>query len=172
MTKAIEPVDNLLDWLRDAHAMEQQAERMLKAQSERLEHYPKLKARIDKHIVETEGQQRRLQECIERLGGSPSTLKDIAGKLMAFGQAVGGMTMSDEVVKGAMSGYVFENVEIAAYTVLVEAANYAGDELTAKACSATLKEEIAMAEWLKDHLPEITRAFLARAEAPDLEAKR
>lgn len=35
--------ENLLDWLRDAHAMEQQAEKMLKAQSERLEHYPKLK---------------------------------------------------------------------------------------------------------------------------------
>jgi ferritin-like metal-binding protein YciE len=42
--------ENLLDWLRDAHAMEQQAEKMLKAQSERLEHYPQLKARIDFHI--------------------------------------------------------------------------------------------------------------------------
>ena len=45
--------ENLLDWLRDAHAMEQQAEKMLKAQSERLEHYPQLKARIDQHIEET-----------------------------------------------------------------------------------------------------------------------
>lgn len=27
------PQENLLDWLRDAHAMEQQAEQMLKAQS-------------------------------------------------------------------------------------------------------------------------------------------
>mgnify|MGYP002716823196 CR=1 FL=1 len=38
--------EHLLDWLRDAHAMEQQAEKMLKAQAERLEHYPELKARI------------------------------------------------------------------------------------------------------------------------------
>ena len=44
------PQENLLDWLRDAHAMEQQAEQMLKAQSKRLEHYPQLKARIDQHI--------------------------------------------------------------------------------------------------------------------------
>lgn len=44
------PQENLLDWLRDAHAMEQQAEKMLKAQSERLENYPQLKARIDEHI--------------------------------------------------------------------------------------------------------------------------
>lgn len=51
------PQENLLDWLRDAHAMEQQAEKMLKAQSERLEHYPALKARIEQHIQETLDQQ-------------------------------------------------------------------------------------------------------------------
>lgn len=34
------PEKNLLDWLRDAHAMEQQAEKMLKAQSERLSTIP------------------------------------------------------------------------------------------------------------------------------------
>jgi ferritin-like metal-binding protein YciE len=45
------PQEHLLDWLRDAHAMEQQAEKMLRAQSERLEHYPKLKTRIDQHLV-------------------------------------------------------------------------------------------------------------------------
>lgn len=98
------PNEHLLDWLRDAHAMEQQAEKMLTAQAERLEHYPELRERIEQHITETEGQQRLLVECIERLGGTTSTLKDLAGKLMAFGQAVGGMTMSDEVVKGAMAG--------------------------------------------------------------------
>ena len=166
------PRDNLLDWLRDAHAMEQQAESMLKGQAERLEHYPELKGRIVRHIEETQGQQRVLVECIERLGGSTSTLKDLAGKLMAFGQAGGGMAMSDEVVKGAMAGYVFENMEIASYTVLIEAAEAAGDSATAQACRSILKEEVAMAEWLKEHLPEVTRAFLARSADPDATAKR
>jgi len=165
------PRENLLDWLRDAHAMEQQAESMLKGQAERLEHYPELKGRIVRHIEETQGQQRVLVECIERLGGSTSTLKDLA-KLMAFGQAVGGMAMSDEVVKGAMAGYVFENMEIASYTVLIEAAEAVGDSATAQACRSILKEEVAMAEWLKEHLPEVTRAFLARSADPDATAKR
>lgn len=169
MTK---PTDNLLDWLRDAHAMEEQAEKMLTAQAERIEHYPELRARIVQHIEETKGQQRLLVECIERLGGSTSTLKDMAGKLMAFAQGVGGMTMSDEVVKGAMSGYVFENLEIASYTVLIEAAEYAGDTLTADACRSIIKEEIAMSEWLRDHLPELTRAFLTRSATPGQEAKK
>lgn len=55
-----EPRENLMNWLRDAHAMEQQAETMLNSQSSRLEHYPVLKERIDQHIRETQGQQQRL----------------------------------------------------------------------------------------------------------------
>lgn len=50
-----EPQENLMDWLRDAHAMEQQAEQMLKAQAARIEHYPQLKARIEQHLEETLG---------------------------------------------------------------------------------------------------------------------
>jgi ferritin-like metal-binding protein YciE len=164
--------ENLLDWLRDAHAMEQQAEKMLSAQSERLEHYPELKARIDQHLQETLGQKEALERRIKELGSSPSMLKDLGGKLMAFGQAVGGMTMSDEVVKGAMSGYVFENIEIATYTVIIAAAKAAGDLETARVAEQILPQEQAMASWLLERLPDITTAFLARSEAPDTEAKR
>ncbi|MBA6041679.1 Ferritin-like metal-binding protein YciE [Pseudomonas sp. NFPP02] len=166
------PQENLLDWLRDAHAMEQQAEKMLKAQSERLENYPQLKARIDEHIEETLGQQQLIDECLTRLGGSASTLKDVGGKLMAFGQAVGGSLMSDEVIKGAMAGYVFENMEVASYTVLIAAAKAAGDAETQAACEKILPQEVAMAQWLLAHLPELTQAFLQRSEAPDIQAKR
>ena len=164
--------ENLLDWLRDAHAMEQQAEKMLSAQSKRLEHYPQLKARIDQHLQETLGQKEALERRIDQLGSSPSVLKDMGGKLMAFGQAVGGMTMSDEVVKGSISGYVFENIEIATYTVLIAAAEAAGDTETARVAAEILPQVQAMAAWLIEHLPEITTAFLARSEAPDTEAKR
>ncbi|MBA1298450.1 ferritin-like domain-containing protein [Pseudomonas carnis] len=166
------PQENLLDWLRDAHAMEQQAEKMLKAQSERLENYPQLKARIDEHIEETLGQQQLIDECLTRLGGRASTLKDVGGKLMAFGQAVGGSLMSDEVIKGAMAGYVFENMEVASYTVLIAAAKAAGDAETQAACEKILPQEVAMAQWLLEHLPELTQAFLQRSEAPDTQAKR
>lgn len=164
--------ENMLDWLRDAHAMEQQAEKMLMAQSERLEHYPELKQRIDQHIQETKGQQQLLDGCLARLGASSSTLKDMTGKLMAFGQAVGGSLMSDEVIKGAMAGYVFENLEIATYTVLIAAAKAAGDKQTQEACEQILPQEEAMAKWIKDHLPQLTEAFLARSADPDLEAKK
>jgi len=163
--------DNLNDWLRDAHAMEQQADKMLNAQADRLEHYPDLRARIVQHIDETRWQQQMLDECLTRRGTSNSVVKDMGGKLMAFGQAVGGMTASDEVVKGAMSGYVFENLEIASYTALIAAAQAAGDAATQSACEQILVQEKAMAAWLLEHLPQITQAFLARAATPGVEAK-
>jgi len=87
--------DNLNDWLRDAHAMEQQADKMLNAQAERLEHYPALRARIVQHIDETRWQLGQLEECMNRRGISNSVIKDLGGKLAAFGQAMGGMTVSD-----------------------------------------------------------------------------
>ena len=167
-----EPKENLMNWLRDAHAMEQQAETMLNSQSSRLEHYPVLKDRIDQHIRETQGQQQRLETCIERLGGSPSAIKDMGGKVMAFAQGMSGMAMSDEVVKGAMSGYVFEHMEIASYTILIAAAKAAGDLETQQTCEQNLREEEAMAEWLLHHLPEVTQAFISRSANPDTEAKR
>nr|WP_314539473.1 DUF892 family protein [uncultured Massilia sp.] len=163
--------ENLNDWLRDAHAMEQQAEKMLKAQAERLEHYPALRERIVQHIEETRWQQGQLDEILGRRNISNSVVKDLGGKLMAMGQAIGGMTASDEVVKGAMAGYVFENIEIATYTTLIVAAQAVGDTATQAACEQIIVQEKAMAAWLLEHMPEVTQAFLARSATPGATAK-
>jgi ferritin-like metal-binding protein YciE len=167
-----DPSENILDWLRDAHAMEQQAEQMLKAQASRLENYPKLRARIEEHLQETLTQRQLVEGCIQRLGGSTSTVKDIAAKLVAFGQSIGGIVTTDEVVKGAMSGYVFENVEIAAYTSLVAAAREIGDAETARICGEICAQELSMAQWLLEHLPEVTQTYLMRAASDGDTAKR
>lgn len=164
--------ENLLDWLRDAHAMEQQAEKMLTAQSKRIEHYPQLKARIEEHIQETVGQRERLEQCITQLGSSPSVIKDTMGKMAAMGQAVGGMTASDEIVKGAMAGYVFECFEIASYTSLIAAAQTAGEPEVARVCGEILVQEEAMAAWLLEHLPQLTEEFLVRDVTPGVTAKK
>lgn len=167
-----EMTKNYIDWLRDAHAMEQQAEQMLKAQASRIEHYPDLEARITQHIQETQGQRELLESCFERLGEKPSAVKDVMGRLAAFGQAVGGSVASDEIVKGAMAGYVFEQLEIATYTTLIAAAEAAGDPETAQVCRGILKQEEEMAQWLLEHLPMVAQQFLARDADPHAVAKR
>lgn len=166
------PKDNLLDWLRDAHAMEQQAEQMLKGQIGRIENYPAVKARLEQHLQETLGQQQLLEGAIRRLGGSPSAFKDTMAKVTAFGQAVGGMMAPDEIVKGSIAGYVFEQMEIANYTALIAAAEAVGDLETARICQQILPQEQEMAQWLQDHLPGLVQEFLARSATDGVEAKR
>ncbi|HYI94017.1 MAG TPA: DUF892 family protein [Bryobacteraceae bacterium] len=47
--------------------------------------------------------------------GDTSTLKDMAGKVIAFGQGMSGMFVEDEIVKGTMASYTFEHMEASAY---------------------------------------------------------
>ncbi len=57
----------LIQWLRDAHAMEEQAETMLNGQLSRLENYPELSDRIRLHVEETKAQAARLKACLDSL---------------------------------------------------------------------------------------------------------
>lgn len=164
--------EHLMDWLRDAHAMEEQAETMLTSMAGRIEGYPEVHQRIERHIQETKEQQRLVRHCIERRGGDTSALKDLAGKVTATFQGFSGMLASDEILKGAMFSFAFENLEVAAYRQLVAAARYVGDTETADICSRILKEEQAMAEWLEHNSDALVRLFLERANSSSEQAKR
>jgi ferritin-like metal-binding protein YciE len=154
--------ENLMAWLRNAHAMEEQAVTMLNSLASRTADYPDMKARIEQHLLETQKQAKGLEECIQRRGGETSTVKDLAAKVIAFGQGMSGMFVDDEIVKGAMAGYTFEHMEIAAYRVLIAAAEAVGDVQTKAVCEGILKEELSMASDLEGYLPNLTREYLRR----------
>lgn len=164
--------EHFLDWLRDAHAMEEQAETMLKAMEGRLEHYPELRTRITQHIQETRHQAERLRHCLQDIGGDTSLLKDMTGRFMATMQGFSGAMASDEVVKGVLFSYAFEHMEIAAYRNLIEVAKMLGDIRTAQMCEDILAEEIAMAKWLEEHMGAVVTQFLSRAQTDRRSAKR
>ena len=132
--------ERLMEWLRDAHAAEEQAETMLSGMARRIKNYPDLRARIEQHIGETQRQAKLVRGCIERRGGGTSTIKDFAGKMLGFGQAMSGMFVGDEVLKGSIASYAFEAMEIASYRVLVSTARQVGDEETARVCEQILQE--------------------------------
>jgi ferritin-like metal-binding protein YciE len=165
-----EPDTHLLHWLKDAYAMEKQALEMCERQSERIEHYPELKSRILRHVDETKGQIARLDKCFEILGETPSAIKDAVGWTIGNMQAAGGMLMPDEIVKGSMASYVFENLEIASYTILIAAAEANNQPEIAKLCNEILVQEQEMADWLKTHLAEITQQYLYR-DTTDMKAR-
>jgi ferritin-like metal-binding protein YciE len=162
----------LIQWLRDAHAMEEQAETMLNGQLSRLENYPELSDRIRMHLEETKEQAARLKTCLDGLGEGSSTMKDAGAKLMATAQSLSGVFAGDEVMKGSLASYTFEHMEIASYTILIATAQSLGETEIARACEENLREEVAMAEWLKNHLPSTAEQFLVRAEADKDSAKR
>jgi ferritin-like metal-binding protein YciE len=162
--------ERLMEWLRDAHAAEQQAETMLSGMAQRIKNYPDLKARIEQHIGETQRQAERVRGCIERRGDSTSTIKDTGGKMLGFGQAMSGMFVGDEVMKGSIACCAFEAMEIASYRILIDTARQVGDEETARTCEEILQEEEAMANWLEKNLPMLTQQYLAREQTPSARA--
>lgn len=156
--------ESLLAWLKDAHAMEKQAETMLSAMSSRIDSYPEVRSMLEEHLEETRSQAEQLERCIERLGGDTSTFKDLMGKFMASAQGMSGMFVSDEIVKGYMASYTFEHMEIIAYKVLIAAAELLNDGETASVCKSILAQEERMAARLSEFAPVATQQFLMRSE--------
>ena len=77
------------------------------------------------------------------------------------------ITNHDEPVKAATACLAFEHMEVAAYTVLFAAVHQAGDIQGQRMFDQLLREEQAMAAWLRQHLPPLAQAYLARDAAAD-----
>lgn len=156
--------EHLIHWLRDAYAMEQHAIEMIEKQARRIQHYPDFKQRLTRHLKETKNQAERLEQCLDRLGESPSAFKSGISKVAGTLQALSGMFVSDEIVKGSVASYVFEHFEIGNYRALIAAAEAAGEPEIARLCQENLEEEIEMAKWMEDNIAGITQQFLIREE--------
>ena len=158
-----DPKGNLLICLRDAYAMERHAEQMLRNQTTKLQPYAELRARIEVHLEETLAQQKSLANCVERIDGSGATLETFRDTFAGEVQADVDIGTTDEVVKDLVGLYAFKHLEIASYTSLIATAEFAGFFETKLACEAIVLQEIAMADWLLERLPELTRAYLTRS---------
>jgi ferritin-like metal-binding protein YciE len=86
--------------------------------------------------------------------------------MVGLGQAMSGMFVGDEVMKGSIACSAFEAMEIASYRILIDTARQVGDEETARTCEQILQEEEAMARWLEQNLPMLTRQYLTREQTP------
>lgn len=156
--------DHLIDWLRDAYAMEIQAEKMMQNMHGRLRQYPALATRLEQHIAETKSQAEQVKQCLHQLGADTSALKTGLAALTGFAQAMSGAIADDEVVKGGVFSHAFEQFEVANYTVLVAAATAAGEPGIAATMDAIRREEEAMAGWLRDNLEAIVQQYLLTGE--------
>jgi len=151
--------------LRNAHAMENQALSIMKPQVDRIKNYPEMAARLQQHIEETNGQIRRLDTALEQLGESNSSLKDTALSMLGGIAAVGHSMADDEIIKNSFANFAFENYEIAAYNSLITLAEAGGFRDVTTLLEQNLEEEVAMADWIKSNLRNVTLRYARLSEA-------
>jgi ferritin-like metal-binding protein YciE len=150
--------------LRNAHAMETQARELLERQSERLDEYPEVKAKVTAHLGETNEQLKRLEQCLEACGESTSALKDTAQSVMANAMAMAHSMAGDEILKNTFANNAFENFEIAAYKSLLALCGNAGVDSARAPLETSLKEEERMAAWVASNVEKVTLDYARREE--------
>lgn len=79
----------------DAHAMEKQALAIMRPQTERIDNYPGITARLRSHVAQTEQQILRLEEILTNLGEDHSMFKDMAMSVTGSLAAIGHLNRPD-----------------------------------------------------------------------------
>lgn len=157
--------EDLRDWLRDAHALEEQGEKLFSGQGERLDGYPELQSRLKAEANIFQESQRLLSDRMEQLGSSTSILKNAAAKIVAGAQNLSGIAVSDEPVKGILALHTFAQFAIGSYKILVAAAEATQDESTRQLSETLLNQAEARAKWLNTELESVTKRFLTAKAA-------
>lgn len=136
--------DMLISYIRDCHAMEANVLRMLDSMIATTNDAEILED-LRSHKVETETHERLLGERLEALGeGGTSSVKDVPAVFGAMLKGIADTVRTDKPGKNARDGYVTEAMEIAAYNLLENLAERAGDEVTVKLAQRIRADEEKM----------------------------
>ena len=120
----------------DAHALENQALSLMNRQIDRLE------------------------QILTSLGESPSAIKDLGASFMGNMAALGHTVTGDEILKNSFANFAFENFEVASYKSLITMAEAGGFRDSVPLLQQSLREEQSMAQWLDEHLPQVTTRYM------------
>jgi len=138
--------------LRNIHAVKREEKAMIARELDRLERYPKLIARLRQALQETDVQMGRIEAILERLGESPSGLKDVAMSMMGNVNALSIAPAGDEIFKTSFATAGLCQFEIAAYEALLVLAEACGSTEDLHQLQRCLNEERALAAWLSENL--------------------
>jgi ferritin-like metal-binding protein YciE len=154
----------LIQWLRDAHAMERATIDNIEILIERFEKFPVLGERYRAHLAESHEQLERIDAALAIMQADASTIKDSVMRLTAKIQPMLATAAEDEPIKNMMAAYAFENFQIAAYLALIEAARMCGKTAIMRSLGDSLREEQAMSEFLETCIVDITRLYLSEEQ--------
>jgi ferritin-like metal-binding protein YciE len=150
----------LIDYVEDAHAMEQNVSRMLDSMMATTED-PEIEEMLRHHKEETERHEQRLRERLDALGAGTSTRKQAQTIATALVKGAADQVRGDQAGKNARDGYVSEHMEIAAYQLLERLAEKAGDTETAEVARQNRADDEAMAQKIDSNWDKFLELTLA-----------
>ncbi len=152
--------EQLRKYLADAHALEEQAIKLLEKGSE-LAGDERLALIYEEHLVETREHEELVRARLDALGGGTSTLKDAALRLGALNWGAFFAAHPDTPGKLAAFAFAFEHLEIAGYEQLRRVAERAGDQATVELAQRILEQERGAADRLGSSFDVAVAASLA-----------
>ena len=152
--------DTLRTWLKDAYAMEQAIVEILERQQNQFDAMPEAQLKIQEHLDLTRTHAERVRSCVEQLGDDVSHVKSGIANVLGAVQGMSTVMANDKTVKDAMADYAVEHFEIASYMAIMAAARELGQEDIAMICERIIREELEMADWLRQQLPMVVRQHI------------
>jgi ferritin-like metal-binding protein YciE len=137
--------EEVVKYLRDAHALEGQALQLLET-GPRIAGFDALAEIFREHLEQTREHQRLIDERLAALDARPSRFQAAALRVGALNLGTFFKAQPDTPAKLAGFAYAFEALECGAYELLARTARRAGDEQTAAVAQRILDEERAAAE--------------------------
>jgi ferritin-like metal-binding protein YciE len=146
----------LVKSLEDVYALEAQLVKVLGEHAQDAQDEPMIRQKIEQHLRETELHRDRIEQRLNALGVGKPGMKTALSSMM--GQMVGAMSGSrtNVLAKNARDEYTSEHMEIASYVELITIAQTLGDIDTVRTAQLNLRDEVAMQQWLIQHMPEAT----------------
>jgi len=156
--------EEIVDWLRDAYAMERGVEAALEKHAHNDDLSPVVRKKAAAHLKETRRHAEDIRSVLKSLGAATSLVKTSVGTLAQTAKGMGTIFARDERIKDLLDSYSMEHFEIVCYTALAVAAEHAGLTSVVETCNRIIPDEQRMAETLLQLLPEEVEAYLFEAQ--------
>jgi len=156
--------DEIVNWLKDAYAMERGLESALEKQSRNDDLLPEVRERAATHLAETRRHAEEVQSALQSLGSDTSAIKTTLGTVVQTAKGLMSTLAQDERIKDLLDAYSMEHFEIACYTALAAAAEAAGLDEVVQTCWRIIPDEQRMAQALIQSLPDEVANYLIERE--------